>query len=226
MKTRKLILQTLTIVLIGYVVICLLLFFIQEKLIFFPEKLAANFKFPFPEKFEEVTIPTADDKLLHGLLFAADSSKGLIFYLHGNAGSVHSWGDAAKRYTELNYDVFMLDYRGYGKSQGSIQSQSQFFADVQLAYDVMKKRYDESRIVVLGYSIGTGAATKIASANHPKLLILQAPYYSLVDVMRRAYPIIPTFLLKYRFETNKNIANCKMAVTIFLGDKQLAIDNR
>lgn len=199
------------------------LFFFQEKMIFFPEKLEKDFKFSFTDKFEEVTIQSKDNKSLHGLLFKADTSKGLIFYLHGNAGSVNSWGDVAKTYTRLNYDVFILDYRGYGKSEGSVNSQQQFFEDVQSAYDEMKKRYQENKMLVLGYSIGTGPATYIASTNHPWLLILQAPYYSLVDMMKHTYPIVPTFLLKYRFETNKYIKDCKMPVIIFHGDQDEVI---
>lgn len=215
--------ETLKIILIVYVVVCVLLFFFQEKLIFFPEKLDKDFKFTFTGSFEEIKIETPDDKLLHGLLFTADSSRGLIFYLHGNAGSVNSWGDVAKRYTDLDYDVFILDYRGYGKSEGSIHSQAQFYSDVQLAYDEMKKRYEESKIVVLGYSLGTGAATKIAATNQPRLLILQAPYYSVTNMMRRNYPIIPTFILKYKFETHKSIIACKMPVIIFHGTKDAVI---
>lgn len=199
------------------------LFFFQEKMIFFPEKLEKDFKFSFTEKFEEINIQAKDNKMLHGLLFKADTSKGLIFYLHGNAGSVNSWGDVAKTYTRLNYDVFILDYRGYGKSEGAINGQQQFFEDVQSAYDEMKKRYQESKMIVLGYSIGTGPATYITSTNHPRLLILQAPYYSLVDMMKHTYPIVPTFLLKYRFETNKYIKDCKMPVIIFHGDQDEVI---
>jgi pimeloyl-ACP methyl ester carboxylesterase len=192
-------------------------------MIFSPEKLDKNFKFSFDQKFEELTIQTTDKKLLNGLLFRSDSSKGLIFYLHGNAGSIRSWGEVAKRYTDLNYDVFILDYRGYGKSEGSIKNQEQFLNDIQSAYDEMKKRYAENKIAVLGYSIGTGPAAKIASINHPKLLILQAPYYGLIDIMKHSYPIIPTFLLKYKFETNKYIRDCKMRIVIFHGDKDEVI---
>jgi uncharacterized protein len=214
--------RTLIKVLIGlitfYVAICCLLFFIQENLIFFPQKLDKRFRFSFPQKFEEINIKTPDNKLLNGLLFKADSAKGLIFYLHGNAGALDSWGDVAKTYTDLHYDVFMLDYRGYGKSEGQINNQQQFFDDVQLAYDAMKKNYPENKIVVLGYSIGTGAAAHVAANNHPRLLILQAPYYSLTDVMKRDYPVIPTFILKYKFETDQYVQNCKMPVVLFHGD--------
>ena len=143
----------------------------------------------------------------------------MIFYLHGNAGSLRSWGEIAKTFTDLNYDVFMLDYRGYGKSEGNISSQNQLYKDVQIVYDNLKTKYDENKIIVLGYSIGTGLATKLASSNQPKLLILQAPYYSLTDLMKHDYPIIPTFILKYKLETNEYIGNCKMPIVIFHGDK-------
>ena len=118
----------------------------------------------------------------------------------------------------MNYDIFLLDYRGYGKSEGVIKGQEQLYKDIQTAYDEMKKEYTEDRIIVLGYSLGTGLASKIASENDPRLLILQAPYYSLTDVMRRTYSIIPTFLLRYKLETNKNLKDCKMPVVIFHGD--------
>jgi alpha-beta hydrolase superfamily lysophospholipase len=186
-------------------------------MIFFPEKLNKNYKFNFDQPFEEVYITTKDQKSLHGLLFKSDYTKGLIFYLHGNAGSVNSWGEVAKTYTDLNYDVFIIDYRGFGKSEGSITSEPQFFEDVQIAYEEMKSRYVEDKIVVLGYSVGTGPAAKLASTNNPRMLILKAPYYSLVDMMRHTYPVIPTFILKYEFRTNEYLKNCKMPVVMFHG---------
>jgi pimeloyl-ACP methyl ester carboxylesterase len=92
-----------------------------------------------------------------------------------------------------------------------------------MAYDEMKKRCSEDKIIVLGYSIGTGPAAKIAAANHPKLLILQAPYFSLKDLMRHLYPVIPTFILKYTFETHKYLKDCTMPVVIFHGNKDEVI---
>ena len=209
--------------LIAYVAVCVLLFFFQEKLLFFPEKLDKNFQFMFDQPFDEITIKTPDNVLLDGLLFKSNFSKGLVFYLHGNAGSLDSWGVVAKTYTDLNYDVFILDYRGFGKSEGRITNQAQLYQDIQTAYDKLKTKYDESNTIVLGYSIGTGLATYIASKNSPKLLILQAPYYSMTDMMRHTYPIIPTFILKYKFETNVLIKECKMPIVIFHGNQDKVI---
>jgi len=196
-----------------------LLSFQQERLIFFPEKLPADYRFQFDQDFEEVWVPAKDGTLLHGLLFRAQESKGLVFYLHGNAGSVASWGWVAGPYTDLGYDIFVLDYRGYGKSEGKISSEQQFFADAQAAYHALKTRYSEDQIVIAGYSIGTAAAAMLASSNHPKLLILQAPYYSLVDLMQNLYPFVPTFLLQYKFETFRFIENTKTPIVLFHGDR-------
>ncbi|HOX81489.1 MAG TPA: alpha/beta fold hydrolase [Chryseolinea sp.] len=206
-----------------YFFACGFLYFVQDKLLFFPQKLDKDYSFQFDGKFNEKNIKAKDGTILNGLLFKADSSKGLIFYLHGNGGSLSSWGDVAKTYTELSYDVFILDYRGYGKSAGAITGQKQLYGDIQTVYDELKKEYSEDNIIVLGYSIGTGLASKVACENEPKLLILQAPYYSLTDMMRHTYSIIPTFILKYKLETNKNLVNCKMPVVIFHGDQDEVI---
>ena len=199
------------------------LYFVQEQIIFFPQKLDKNYRFAFDQAFEEKTILLKDGLHLHGLLFNAKNPKGLVFYLHGNAGSLSSWGGIAQTYTDLNYDVFILDYRGYGKSEGTIHSETQLHEDIQTAYDVLKQQYTEDKIVVLGYSIGSGLASKLASTNHPKLLILQAPYYSLTDVMHRIFPYIPSVLLKYKLENNKHIKACKMPVVLFHGDQDEVI---
>lgn len=221
--TRKLIQRTLILLAVFYLFICLCLYFFQEKFIFFPEKLNKNFRFSFGQTFREVNVKAKDGTNLSALLFTVPNSKGLIFYLHGNAGSLASWGDVAKTYTGLQYDVFMLDYRGYGKSEGTIKNQTEFYDDVRIAYNVLKELYHQDNIVVLGYSLGTGPAAYIASTNRPKMLILQAPYFNLTDMMKHIYPIIPTFLLKYKFETNEHLKRCKSPIVLFHGDKDEVI---
>ena len=200
------------------------LFFTQESLIFFPYKLDKSYKFNFNGKFEEVFIQSADSCKLNALYFKADNSKGVIFYLHGNQGSLKDWGSVAETYTKLNYDVFSVDYRGFGKSEGKIASQEQLFTDNQFLYNFLKKRYSENEIIVVGYSIGTGLAAKLASENSPKLLILQAPYYNLTTEMKQRFPLVPSFILKYKFNTNEYLKNCNMPTIIFHGDYDRVIN--
>jgi pimeloyl-ACP methyl ester carboxylesterase len=188
-----------------------------------PEKLDKNYKFEFENIFEELNFKTKDNTVLNGLLFKAKESKGLVFYLHGNAGSLKNWGHISELYTNLDYDIFILDYRGFGKSEGKINSEDQLFQDNQFVYDELKKKYSEKNIVIIGYSIGSGMASKLASKNNPKHLVLKAPYYSLTDLVKSKYPFIPSFILKYDMDSNKSIKNCKMPITIFHGDNDNVI---
>ncbi len=208
-------------VIVVFVVLGVLLFTVayisQEKLIFFPDKLAKNHVFNFSTQFEEKNYSMDDGVNLHGLLFKTDSSKGIVYYLHGNAGSASTWGHISNVFTKHNYDLLLLDYRGYGKSEGKIVSEKQMFSDAQKVYDELKNEYSEDNIIVLGYSIGTGMAAKVASENHPKSLILLAPYYSLPDLVRHIYPIVPGFIVKYKFFTNKFLAKTKTPVYLFHG---------
>src|SRR5262245_49290392 len=126
---KRLFMNSLITILAIYVLLCVLLYFVQEKLIFFPDKLAKDHLFDFDQSFEKKNIIAGDGAVLNGLLFKADSSKGLIFYLHGNGGALNSWGDIASTYTDLGYDLFILDYRGYGKSEGVINKQQQLYED-------------------------------------------------------------------------------------------------
>lgn len=104
-----------------------------------PEKLAKDFQFKLPQKFEEINIEIEDGVKLNGLFFPAENSKGLIFYIHGNGGSVNSWAHISSHYTDLGYDLFLLDFRGYGKSEGEITSEKQLFDDNQIVYNLFKK---------------------------------------------------------------------------------------
>jgi len=212
-----LIIVLLSILLIGA------LYFFQEKLIFFPQKLEQSYRYDFGQNFKELMIKTSDDKLLNALLFEADRPKGLIFYLHGNAGSLESWGGVAKLYMDMNYDVFILDYRGFGKSGGKIIGEEQLFEDNQIAYNKVKEIHKEEDIIILGHSIGTGLAAKLASENNPKLLILQAPFYSFTEMMSNQF-FFPIFILRYKFQTNEFLKQCKCPVVIFHGDKDEVVN--
>ncbi|MCB2406536.1 alpha/beta hydrolase [Hymenobacter lucidus] len=209
-----------------YVAVLVVLYFKQERLLFIPTKLPADYRFSFVHPAEERWITTPDGTRLHGLLFPADSSapRGIIFYLHGNAGALDSWGDAATLYTRLGYSVFMLDYRGYGKSGGSISSQEQFLSDVQVAYRQLLTQFTEEQIIILGYSLGTGAAAWLAAQQHPRLLLLQAPYFSMRATARQHYPWVPGFIVRYPLGTDAVLPRVKCPVVIFHGEHDEVID--
>lgn len=223
---KKILIRILLIIGALYIILCVFFYFFQEKLIFYPKKLNENYTFSFNQDFEEINLKTEDGTILSGLLFKGTESKGLIFYLHGNAGALDSWGQIAPYYTDLGYDIFFLDYRGFGKSGGTIKSQMQLFDDAQRAYNEMKEQHDEDNIIIIGFSIGTGIASKIASENKPHMLILEAPYYSLTNLIQDICPIIPSFAIKYKLENYNYISQCKMPVIIFHGDKDIIIDHK
>ena len=94
-----------------------------------------------------------------------------------------------------------MDYRTYGKSKGAL-SEKAFYHDGQFCYNYLKERYIESEITIYGRSLGTGIATFVASKNEPKRLVLETPYYSLVDVAKKRFPLFPvTKLMQYKFPT-------------------------
>jgi pimeloyl-ACP methyl ester carboxylesterase len=218
---KYLLLSALAIVLVLYVIGCAFLYFKQEALLFYPQKLPATYQFNFPQEYAELPITAADGTQLSGLLFKTTAAKGLVFFLHGNGGSLAGWGDVAATYTHLGYDVFLLDYRGYGKSGGTIRSQVQLLADVEAAYEQVKSGYSENTIVIAGYSLGTGPAAWLASRHQPKLLLLHAPYYSMADMAAHTvavWPILPNCLLRYPLPTNAFMRQVQAPIISFHGD--------
>jgi pimeloyl-ACP methyl ester carboxylesterase len=209
--------RLLLVVVFVYALVCLVAYWWQERLLFHPTPLDKDFAFPFDTDFEELYLDVAPGVQLHALHFRAAESKGLVFYVHGNAGSLHDWGSLAGFYLQHDHDLLMFDYRGFGKSPGKIYSQQQFFDDVQAVYDWAKTQYPEARIVVEGFSIGTATATKIAAENNPRQLVLKAPYYSLQSLVKSKAAFLPTRILKYRFATVDYLKQVRCPATIFHG---------
>lgn len=193
------------------------LYFIQEKILFHPTVLTQAYVFQFSQPFEEVFLTTTDDAVINAIHFKAENPKGVILYFHGNAGDLSRWGLIAEYFVKQQYDVFIMDYRMYGKSTGML-SEKVLYDDAQLCYDYVLKHYKESDITLYGRSLGTGIATNVASKNNPKQLILETPYYSMVDVAQSRFPIFPVkYVLKYKIPTFEFIKNVDCPITIFHG---------
>jgi len=216
---KKIVTRIFTTLIVLYGIVLLFVYFYQEKLLFHPTVLPQDYlTASLPLQIEEKFIPVDKDVNLHGLLFKTNQPKGLVFYLHGNGGNAYDWGaTTAAQFNDLNYDIFILDYRGYGKSGGFIKNEEQLFNDVEKAYKKVAKLYTGKNIVIAGYSIGTGLATHLASGKKIKALILEAPYYSLAKLSDEKIPLIPDFVKKYPINTYKWIGNVNFPIYIFHG---------
>lgn len=193
------------------------LYFLQEKILFLPTVLPQEYVYNFDYPFEELHLNPEDDVSINALHFKTKNPKGVILYFHGNAGDLSRWGNIAQHFVYLDYDVFIMDYRTYGKSTGKLNEQS-FYDDAQYCYDYVLKQYSEDQITVYGRSLGTGIATYVASKHKPKQLILETPYHSILDVAKNRFPLLPvTVLLKYQFPSYKFIVDVDCPITMFHG---------
>lgn len=195
-----------------------MLYFLQEKLLFKPEKLPKDFQFHYEnQKIDEYNLETRDGAIINGLHFRVDEPKGVVIYLKGNSKSIKGWGKFAVDFTRHGYSVLMIDYRGFGKSTGK-RSQKAIKNDLQFVYNKVKERITEDKIVLYGRSLGSGFATKLASVNNPKMLILDAPYYSLTKVTARYAPFMPlSIVMRYPLPTYKWIKYVQCPIHIIHG---------
>lgn len=188
----------------------------QRNLIFYPEKLAQNYQYQFKTSFKELNFIPENDVQINTLWFKKETPKGVIFYFHGNAGSLSSWGHIGDMLSVYNYDVLIWDYRGYGKSTGEVTEEN-IFSDSEFIYKELSKIYSEDRIILYGRSIGSGPASFLASKFKPKALILETPFYNLIELAKIHLPLVPSFLLQFKFENNLYIKNYQGPIFIIHG---------
>ncbi len=199
------------------VVFLVIVYLLQEKLIFFPEKVPENYQYSFSQPFKEVYLTSPDKARLHALYFIQDNPKGAILYFHGNAGSLRSWGYVAEDLMRYGYNVLIMDYQGFGKSTGKL-SQKALFEDAELMYKYLLNYFPEQKLVVFGRSLGTGIAVKVAADNKPGLLLLETPFYNFADVAKAHYSFLPiSLLLRYPFRSDKYLPQVSCPVYIFHG---------
>ncbi len=195
----------------------------QQEMVFQALPLPQEYVFKFEGNFKEVNIPVEGQATINALLFRVPHTKGLIFYLHGNAGNLSGWGDVAGFYNELGYDVFIPDYRGYGKSTGSVEDEKQVLSDMSQCFKTISKNYTGDKITIVGYSIGTGIAAFLASKEKVHALILEAPYFNFSELADSKAPYFPDGLKKFTFATNEWLPKAKCPVIIFHGDNDQLI---
>ncbi|WP_198156927.1 alpha/beta hydrolase [Aquincola tertiaricarbonis] len=219
----------LVVALAAYALMLGALWWKQETLIFHPVPLAADHRFDLPADVHEVFIDVPGARL-NALHLRRPGARGVVFFLHGNAGNLERWFVNLDFYRALGMDLFMLDYRGYGKSTGRIESEQQLLADVQAAWARVAPQYAGRHVVFLGRSLGTGLAARLAAelppAQRPQALLLVSPYRSMVQMAAEQYPFVPAPLLRYPLRTDaalQALAGTALPIDLVHGDRDTLI---
>jgi uncharacterized protein len=215
--------KTLLFILIIYCVALLGLYLLQEHFIFQSVKLKQDYSFKFDKTFKEINLKTKDGAILNALYFEVKNPKGVVLYFHGNRDNLMRWGTIASKLSDYNYNVLVVDYRGYGKSTGA-RSEVKLYNDAQQWYRYLKATFKESNITVYGRSLGATFATYVASHYKPQQLILEAPFNRLSAVPKYWFKYVPyDLLLKYRFNSQDYIKDVTCPIAIFHGTKDRVI---
>ena len=210
----------------GIILLSVLVYFFQEKLIFKPEKLKQDFLFKYDAPFREYFFDIEPGVRINGLHFYREKPKGLILYFHGNTRSIKGWARYARDFYRYDYDVVLLDYRGFGKSTGK-RSEKEMLSDMQFIYEKLQRVYSEDHLIIYGRSMGSGFASKLASDNRPRYLILDAPYFNFLRVIERFLPILPIrVVLRFHLRTDRWLPNVKCHTYILHGTKDWLIPIR
>lgn len=222
MKTFR---KVLIYIVLIYVLLVTIAIIFQEKFLFRNTKIPLDYRYEFKGNFEEMWFEPEANVKINALYFKTDSTKrkGLIIYFHGNADDLKRWGKYADDFTKNDYDILIIDYRQFGKSTGEL-SEKALHSDARYVYEWAKKHFPENQIVIYGRSLGTGIATRLASENNPKMLLLETPYYSLSDVGMSYFPLIPyNLVMKYQLRTDLFIKKVPCQVHLFHGMKDEVI---
>ncbi|MBS1653574.1 MAG: alpha/beta fold hydrolase [Bacteroidetes bacterium] len=195
------------------------LYFLQDAILFHPVQLNRNHRYDFSQPHIEINIPINETTNLNVIRFLTTDSqaKKIVLYFHGNKKNISWYAKYAPYFTKHGYEVWMIDYPGFGKSTGKLTEQILYDWAGQL-YKFAKSRFPSDSIIIYGKSMGTGIAAELASKNPCQQLILETPYYDFPSVVKHYLPIYPVSkMLHYQLPTHEYIAKVTAPITIFHG---------
>lgn len=207
------------ILVVIYVLGGVVLYFSQDYILFHPVTLKKDHNYDFPEKHKDINIPITENSNLNIVqFFSTDAvTKGVVLYFHGNKKNISWYAKYPPYFTKHGYEVWMIDYPGFGKSTGKFTEQTLYdWADYM--YKFARTRFNADSIIIYGKSMGTGIAAHLASLQICKKLILETPYYDFPSVIKHYIPIYPVdWMIHYKIPTHAYLEKVTVPITIFHG---------
>ncbi len=194
-----------TIFMIGY------LRYFEHKALYFPMREIELTPEIIDLSYKDIYFSTEDNIKLNAWFVPAKDSRFTVLFCHGNGGNICHRIEKIQMLNTLGLDVFIFDYRGYGKSGGR-PSEKGFYRDVSAAYEylIYEKKISPDRIVLYGESLGGAVAIDLAARARVKALITESTFSSTKDVARVIYPYFPVFLISSKFDSLDKIKNIKV----------------
>lgn len=213
---------------IIYVLGGVALYFLQDYVLFHPVTLKKDHKYDFPERHKDINIPITEKSNLNIVqFFSTDTiTKGVVLYFHGNKKNISWYAKYPPYFTKHGYEVWIIDYPGFGKSTGKLTEQT-LYDWSNYMYNFARSRFGADSIIIYGKSMGTGIATRLASLQPCKKLILETPYYDFPSVIKHHIPIYPVdWMIHYKIPTYEYIQKVMIPITIFHGTDDDVISYR
>ena len=200
----------------GLILLNGLMYFQQSSMIFIPyRELVANPR-DWGLAYEDVRLDTQDGEQLHGWYIPAPGARKTLLFFHGNAGNISHREQSIAIFHRLGLNVFIIDYRGYGRSSGH-PTEAGLFMDAQAAWDYLRqdKQLAASDIIIFGRSLGGAVAANLAAKTSPAALILESTLSSARDFAHHVFPILSRLVvLRFNFNTEQRVteASCPLLV--------------
>jgi fermentation-respiration switch protein FrsA (DUF1100 family) len=221
---RSFVWRIVRVALITYIALLVLMMLMENQLIYFPAKYPAGDWQPTALPVEDAEMQAADGTRLHGWYIAHAQPRAVVLFLHGNAGNIAGRIDFLRSLRDLGLSVLALDYRGYGRSEGS-PSEAGLMDDARTARRWLADRAKvrEADIVLWGESIGTAVAVDL-STDGARGLILESAFTSLPDVAGFHYWWAPVrLLIRSRYSAIDKIGDYKGPLLQVHGDADTII---
>jgi fermentation-respiration switch protein FrsA (DUF1100 family) len=178
------------------------LFLQQPAMIFFPSRIIESTPTDWGLAYEEVDLTGTDGVRLHGWYLPYNHSTRTLLFLHGNGGNISHRGESLRIFHRLGLNVLIIDYRGYGRSEGS-PSENGLYQDSRSAwrYLTVQRGIKPQDIVIFGRSLGGAVAAELAAEVQPAALIIESSFSSTRDVAKKIFPLLSRLsYLRYDFD--------------------------